>query len=178
MKKKLIVVDFDKTLVPFDSFREYVFLWIRNFPLQISYLILLRKLRLISSKLFKKKFLIIIKKHVLYNDVNEAFSKKILKQKDENLWNKIQSMLTNNDVVLILSASPDDYILCVGKLLNVNAKGSYFDTNNNFVHIYAKSKIEYIEYYYPKTKYNYYYSVSDSRTDLELLQMFESYDLI
>ena len=58
--KLLYVYDFDKTLVPYDSFRRYLWHLMRYQPFYICYLLLLRKCRIISSKDLKEKITILV----------------------------------------------------------------------------------------------------------------------
>jgi len=55
--KKINVIDLDKTMIPYDSFRKYIFIFLQDkqFSLKIIYLVLLRKIRLLNMAEFKKK---------------------------------------------------------------------------------------------------------------------------
>jgi len=65
--KKINVIDLDKTLIPFDSFRRYIFKYIRfNNVFFVMVILLLRKLRFIKMDSFKKEMIALYRKRKNY----------------------------------------------------------------------------------------------------------------
>ena len=178
MKSKLIVVDFDKTLIPFDSFRQYVLIWLRKYPLQIMFLIFKRKIKILSSGEFKKRVVQLIYKHKLFEVTNHSFATVLCKKLDIQILEKIEFQKTPATKILILSASPDEYIGIIGDNLGFAAKGSHFISDNEYFHLHSDAKIKYINTNYPIDMYEYQFAISDSISDLKLLKLFSNYELL
>lgn len=176
-KIPLIVADFDKTLIPYDSFRKYCFHWIRYKPVTISFIILMRKLRIISNASFKKNITRICSSRKNSIRIDEAFSKKVYIDIDNILLKKLQKRLPKNGELVIISASPNQYMQHFEHLLGIKTFGSYFK-DRVFIHLYGEAKKKFVLTQYPKSDFHYLYSVSDSKSDLHLLKEFEEYDII
>jgi phosphoserine phosphatase len=146
-------------------------------PLTISKSLLLRKLRIIDSEKFKYKIILEIYRHPKFERINQKFIKSLIPYINTKIIKKYADNDSNNKLILILSASPDMYISDVANAMDYTGKGSYA-VNNQFIHLFGPGKINFLNKYYPKEKYRYVYSISDSKSDLELLKLFESYDII
>lgn len=173
----LYVFDFDKTLVPFDSFRRYLIYWMKYVPFTILKNLLLRKLRVLSSKKLKQEVLQSISRNPKFHEINRKFIDQLVPYLNQNMIDHICSKDKGPKIVLILSASPDVYVSDTARAIGLTGRGSYF-INNQFVHLHGTGKVEFIKQYYPINSYRYVYSVSDSKSDLELLKLFETYELI
>jgi len=173
----LYVYDFDKTLIPFDSFRVYVFYWLRHIPFEMSKLLILRKLRIYTAEKFKLKVIQSVIIHPDFEELNQKFVIKILTNVNQSTLKKAPVLEAMPNHVLILSASPDIYIGKVASALGIYGKGSFID-NDSFFHLYSSGKVKFLVENYPKSTYRYVYSVSDSKSDMVLLELFESYELI
>lgn len=179
MKKNLIVIDFDETLIPFDSFRKFVFLWLKYYPLTLLLLIACRKLRLLSAADLKNRVVKKAKTNKKFNEINNHFVQYLYLNIDKKLLTKIESEKNNEEtIMLLLSASPHEYINQVGAALGFTAQGSYADSNNEYQHFHGIQKTEFIKKNYPQDKYIYQYAISDSKSDLEMISMFLKHDLI
>lgn len=178
MKENLIVVDFDKTLIPFDSFRKFILLWFKKYPLSISLLLLLRKIKILNAEKFKRLLIQRAIKDQKFGIKNEAFSNSLLQKINKEVLLKIKSEQKQDTTILLLSASPDLYIEQVGNKLGFKAKGSYFDSNKNFIHLFGSLKIDYLKKHYPREKFNYLYAISDSDSDIKMMNMFITSDLL
>lgn len=171
---KINVIDFDKTLIPFDSFRIYVKLGIKKLNIRTIFFSLLRMFRIINNETFKKKIMglnIINKKEI------ESFKSFLLMSIDNIVLEKIKEHTTNTTINILCSASPDFYVSAIAKELNMIGYGSFFNAKKEFFHMYGKKKVEYILKNYPKRQYHYNYSISDSNTDILLLSLFEESEL-
>jgi phosphoserine phosphatase len=176
--KNLIVVDLDKTLIPFDSFRKYTLLWLKQIPIKISTIILLRKLKLINQTQFKKRILSLASKHHKFADLNLEIYRSITDNIDEKLIENIKKKDSKPSVYLLLSASPDVYVSRIGKYLGWEAKGSYFVAAGQFINLHGVQKIKYLQQDYPSENFNYHYAISDSDSDTQLLKLFNEYDRV
>lgn len=175
--KDLIVLDFDKTLIPYDSFRSYIFLWLKKYPFYIGMLLVFKKIRLLSSMELKKSLLKKISKNSDYHEINTLFSLKLVSDIRHEILQEIKDKQTPGAYVLLLSASPDSYIKLVGEHLGFSAAGSHF-VNEDFQHLHGAGKIYFLKKHYPVTEFNYLYSISDSVSDIKLLEMFQNSRLI
>ena len=174
-KKNIIVIDLDGTLIPFDSFRMLVLMNI--FDLRIILLIFIRILRLISNASFKYKFIKILEKKDWEYKNSGIFIDKIIMQIDNAVMQKIKSNSISDDDIILCSASPDIYVSKIASRLGWRGYGS-FDKEKNTKHLYGKNKKDFIIKNFPPEKYNYKYSISDSKSDKDLLNMFNSWELI
>lgn len=77
------------------------------------------------------------------------------------------------DVVVLLSASPDDYVGLLGNRLGCTARGSHFDTDGRFVHLHGANKIQWLRENYPANRFDYNIGVSDCPSDLHMLKLFK-----
>ena len=78
---------------------------------------------------------------------------------------------------LIITASPMVYM----KYVVGNSKYQLLcsDTiNDKYVEMYGHTKAEYLQKYYPTTKYQYVYAISDSETDMCWMKKFDHYEII
>ena len=137
--KDLIVIDLDKTLIPFDSFRRYLFLWSQYYPVLIFKLLFLRKFRLLSLSDFKNQFIANISKHKFYDKINEEFAISLVKAINKDIIKIVSEKSKKDCIVLLLSASSDDYVSIVAKLIEFEGQGSYF-FKNNFFHLHGKGR--------------------------------------
>ena len=177
--KELNVIDLDKTLLPYDSFRKYIFLFLKNkhFILKISFLIIVRKMRLLSLVTFKRKIIEISRKDERYDEKMIYFSDDLCSEINDSVTEIIRNQTNNNTVNVLCTASPEDYV----KKIAIKMDWLYLCTtlnDGNFVHMYGEQKVISIKSKFPKNKYNYNYAISDSYTDLGLLKMFNDFKLL
>ncbi len=99
--KQINVIDFDKTLIPFDSFRIYVIKGIKKLNLKVIFYTILRICRFISNEKFKKRILCI---NVLDSKELELFISFLIKNIDQGVLAKIKKHTINNTVNILCSA--------------------------------------------------------------------------
>lgn len=174
---KINVIDFDKTLIPLDSFRLYVLTGIKRFRFTFILFTLLRLLRIINTNLYKKLISIAAIKGMDNKDLSD-FCENLITKIDKTILNDINSKTDINTINIICSASPDFYISLVADKLGWHGYGSYFNDNGCFVNLYGANKKDLILKVYPKSEYAYNYAISDSETDMPLLKEFNDYILI
>lgn len=172
MKSRINVVDLDKTLIPFDSFRVLVMREMSRLNFQVIFIVLMRTTRILNQYQFKSRLIKSIEKKrgISYFD---NFAKELFQEIDQDVLKLVMNATDPNTSNILISASPDFYVAALIKLLEWEGTGSYFDQFDNFHHLYGKGKIEYVLKKYPPQIYDYHLSVSDSSTDDELLNLFK-----
>lgn len=174
--KSINVIDLDKTLIPFDSFRYLVMSEMKSLNLKIIFLVIIRKIKFIKAKTFKKYVIKALKLNI-NSKLNSAMVNLIMSSIDKKILEKIQYESDNNTINILCSASADSYVSEVAKHLGWKGYGSH--TNEKvFYHMYGINKLKFIESIFPKSEYQYNFAISDSSSDLELLKKFKKYDLI
>jgi len=178
--KKINVIDLDKTLLPYDSFRKYTLILLRNknFVLRILPLMILRKLRLLNSSAFKRGVIKRGRKVDNYNNKMKEFSDQLFADIDSSIIEMVRNHTDSDTINILCTASPEDYVKHLADLLGWEHIASQLDSDKNyFVHMHEQRKIEAIRDLFPKDKFRYNFAISDSQSDKELLMGFESYTM-
>lgn len=172
IKKNINVIDLDKTLIPYDSFRVLIKKDLYKFDLFVVLFTFLRVFRLISMKNYKKHLIKHLqKKHkTIYF---KKFAKKLNKDIDKDVLSLVYKETDDKTINILLSASPDIFVKYLIEKLNWKGKGSYFDEKEKFAHLYGKEKINWLQKNYSNKIYNYNFAISDSASDEELLSFFD-----
>lgn len=168
--KQLYAYDFDKTLIPYDSFRRYLWHLIRYRPFTICFLLLLRKLRIISSLEIKKSVTEIVAASCVLQHDAKLFAQSI--KKDICWQNKHDEATT-----LIITASPMIYMKYIVEDMSCEILCSDY-IGGSYVEMYGDIKEKYLHAYYPTSMYQYAYAISDSESDLCWMQKFNEYKMI
>lgn len=167
--KKLYAYDFDETLIPYDSFRRYLWHLMRIKPIYVGSLLLLRKMRCMSSRELKKSITnMVLSSPMLQTDAKQ-FAKNMLADIE-------RPTKFPNSKILIITASPMVYMQYLVQELQCTIVGSDY-TKDNYVEMYGVAKANYLNEYFPKTEYIYKYATSDSKSDLCWMKNFEKYEL-
>ncbi|MDD5570383.1 MAG: HAD family hydrolase [Bacteroidales bacterium] len=173
-KKKLIVVDLDNTLVPFDTFHSLI---IKNiFNVIIIYYCLLRLLKRIDNNKFKKIIYDVICKNKSFNTLINDFVSEIVKKIDKSVLEKVNEKADEETLIVLCSASPDFYVEKIAIQLGWIGFGSHYESEV-FYNLRGNMKLDFILKKFPPDYYHYYYSISDGITDLELLKKFKYWHL-
>lgn len=172
MKKKINVIDLDKTLIPYDSFRLLIKEKIFDLNFFVIQLTIIRVLRFISSNKYKKR---IIKHFSLkYNDTYFiSFADKRLNDIDDKVLELIKNETKKNTINILLSASPNIFVKHIILKLGWVGKGSYFDQEDKFIHLYGENKINWLLTHYKPDDFIYNFAISDSSSDENLLLLFK-----
>ena len=176
--KKINVIDLDKTLLPYDSFRKYILIFLRNkqSTLHILPLMILRKLRLLNSSAFKKRVIERGRKVDNYNDKMKEYSNQLFADIDNSIVETVRSHTDSDTINILCSASPEDYVNHLADLLGWECLASQLDSEKNyFIHMHGQRKVEAIRELFPEDRFRYNFAMSDSQSDEELLMAFESY---
>lgn len=173
--KSINVIDLDKTLIPFDSFRYLIMSEIKILNFKIILLVAIRKLRLIRAGTFKNLVIKVLKLDINSN-INQKMVELVLGAIDKNILDKVNQE-SNDTINILCSASANSYVKEVAKRLGWRGYGSYYD-GKEFYHMYGANKLKFIQSQFPKNKYQYHFAISDSRSDLKLLKEFKKHELI
>ena len=136
-----------------------------------------RVLRLINNAQFKKYVATIARKIHGYDFILKEFAGQLCYNINGSILNDIENYSDDNTVNVICTASLDDYIQIVAESLGFDfiATEVY---GNNINHIYGLNKISELRNKYPPEEYFYNYAVSDNKNDIELLKLFNHYQLL
>lgn len=169
--KILYAYDFDGTMIPYDSFRLYLWHLLKFRPMSISLLLALRKLRLISAAGLKEKVTRIVGRSDTLQRATKRFAKRLV-------YDVVMPKYAPNDgVVLIISASPKIYMHYVAEALGCELISSdYID--ERYVEMFGEQKAETLKERYPKMEYEWAYACSDSVSDICWMQEFKKHNLI
>jgi len=171
MKKSINIIDLDKTLISYDSFRFLIKKELMRFDLYITGLTILRIIRLITMFTYKERITIHLRKKYRATYFKN-FADKLFLDINKEVLNLIAEETEENTINILVSASPNLFVKYVIKKLNWEGKGSYFDREGSFIHLYNKNKISWLKENYKLEDYNYNFAISDSSTDDELLSLF------
>lgn len=172
MKKKINVIDLDKTLIPYDSFRLLAIEEIKKGNMKVIIITLLRVIRLISLKKYKEIAIQTLdKKYDKY--FFKEFALKLYKDIDSIVLKKILDETDDNTINVLLSASPDLYVKYLINKLNWIGSGSYINDSGIFIHLHGNQKRNWIKKKYYFRDYNYNLAISDSPSDDNLLDLFK-----
>lgn len=169
--KKINVIDLDNTLIPYDSFRMYVIEQIKSGDIILIFLTLLRKVKFISSADYKKKVILYKQLKINIVDINNIVSK-ILNSLNQDILEMINKNTDDRTINILCSASPDVYVKKVAENFSWIGYGSFLQ-GKEFYHMWGENKLKFIERKYPSSKYTYNFAISDSKTDIELLERFK-----
>jgi len=170
-KQKINVIDLDNTLVNYDTFRILVLREIKKGDWIIIYSTIMRLLKLYSASKFKRRIQkYLVQKYPIsfFND----YANEIFHQIDKNVMEIVNKHTDNETTNILLSASPNEYVLPLCKLLNWKGSGSYFDAKKNYNHMYSVQKINWLKFFYPKSNNIYHFAISDSHSDNEMMKLF------
>ncbi len=172
MIKKINVIDLDKTLIPYDSFRGLVLMELRKMNIFLIWYTFLRLIRLNSMYMYKRKVCMFFEKNYS-SSFFMNYALKLTKDIDEEVLEMVKNETNSNTTNILLSASPNIFVKYILESLKWEGSGSYFEDTGNFIHLYNKSKISWLKKNYEIDKYEYNFAISDSSSDYELLSLFE-----
>lgn len=172
MKRKINVIDLDKTLIPYDSFRILVKKEVLNFNWDIIGYTLFRVLRLMSLEKYKEKIIPVIDEKYDDSFFND-FAINLYKDLDSRVLKEIQDETDENTINILLSASPNFYVKYLVEDLKWLGAGSYFNNAGKFIHLHGKGKISWVKSNFNENEYHYNLAISDSSSDDNLLNLFQ-----
>ncbi len=98
--KKINVIDLNNTILPHDSFKKYILIFLRNkqTAFHILPLVILRKLRLLDSSAFKKRVIEMSRKADHYNDKMKNYSVQLFVDIDKSMIETVRSYTDSETV--------------------------------------------------------------------------------
>ena len=169
--RSIYAYDFDKTIVPYDSFRQYLLLLLREKPICIGCLLVLRRCRLISSVEMKEYITKIVDHSESLINKTKCFAQRVTR---DITWTQVAPA---DAIKLIISASPKVYMRYIADILQCELICS--DTiNETYIEMYGDVKASYLHQLYPPTEYVYTYAASDSNADLCWMKDFNQYEKV
>ena len=172
MKKKINVIDLDKTLIPYDSFRLLIKNELYNLDFYVLRLSLFRVLRIILPDKFKHK--IVNHLSIKYDDVFfKNYVDRIFIDIDQEVMTLIEKEIDDNTINVLLSASPHLFVTYFIQKLEWVGSGSYIDNEGKFIHLYGQEKVNWLLDTYKKDSFIYNFAISDSPSDNQLLSLFK-----
>lgn len=172
MNFKINVVDLDKTLIPYDSFRKFVLVHIKKMHFSIVLITFGRITRLISQESFKMKIIKWAEKNCTDEFLNE-FAIGLFNDLDNRVLEKVIGETDHETTNVLVSASPDIYVQILIDKLDWKGSGSFINKHGDICHLYGDRKILWVQENFPKDQYVYNMSISDSSSDDELLKLFK-----
>jgi len=167
---KINVIDLDKTLIPYDSFRVLIIREIKKIDVFLIGITVSRLLKFIASEQYKKRVSQYLQKK--YSDeFFKKFANELFNDIDKKVLQLIQSHTQKDTLNILLSASPNFFVKHLIKKLEWSGSGSY-NSDGTFVHLYSSNKIQYLFHNYNSKDYDYNFAISDSSSDDELLSLF------
>jgi len=167
---KINVIDLDKTLIPYDSFRVLIIREIKKIDVFLIGITVSRLLKFTPSEQYKKRAsLYLQKKHS--DEFFKNFANELFNDIDKKVLQLIHSHTQKNTINILLSASPNLFVKHLVKKLKWSGSGSY-NSDGTFVHLYGSNKTQWLFQNYNTEDYDYNFAISDSSSDDELLSLF------
>ena len=160
--KKINVIDLDKTLLPYDSFRKYILIFLGNkqSALSILPLMILRKLRLLNSSNFKKRVIERGRTVDKYNDKMKEFADQLFADVNSSIIETVKNHTDSDTTNILCTASPEDYVKDLAGLLGWKHIASQLDSEKNyFIHMHGQRKVEVIRELFPEDRYRYNFAI-------------------
>ena len=172
---RLYVLDFDDTLIPYDSWGLYLRELLKVCPVRMGFLLLLRELGLLSRTELKRRVTV----SVVNRKRLEAFSLRFVQKVAKDIQLPPCLFEEDNKAILILSASPMCYMRYLGDFMacHCDVVGSDF-VDGEYIEMHGEKKHLFLKLNYPRDKYQYVFAMSDSDSDLVWMKEFEHYELI
>jgi phosphoserine phosphatase len=167
--KTLNVVDLDHTLIKIDSFRILVQ---RNMGLRMIGLMAGRVTGLLNRSRFSGKAAQLVEPKLHETAYRESFLDELEGQIDSRITAMLSEADGSETTTLILSASPQLYVLPFAKRLGFDGAGSTWEPDGYF-HCRGIRKKEYLLRHYPTDQFEYGLAIGDSPSDRPMLDLFE-----
>ena len=168
----LYAYDFDKTLVPYDSFRRYLMHLLRLRPVRAGGLLLLRKLRLISAASLKARITRMVNRSEALQRDAKHFANRVIYDV------QLPVAAPKDAKVLLISASPSIYMHHIASSLACSLLCSDFVEGNKYIELYGETKAEALHRHYPSSEYDYAFAASDSESDMCWMKEFKEYKIV
>lgn len=167
--QRLNVIDLDHTLLSIDSFRSFI---VRHGGIGAIGPVVRRLLKLTDKTGFAREMRNVLQGKLRDAAVVERFTYHLRTKIDQAVMDRVRAETALDDMTVILSASPGEYVSRFAALLRFSAGIGSHDRDNAFFHCQGTNKIAHVRQAFPQDTYEYHFSISDSLDDLELLRLF------
>ena len=107
------------------------------------------------------------------------FADKLFLDVQSNILSNIKKNSNTLSTNVLVTASYSSYACNLATRLGWECIASYYDQKSKkYVNVFGKEKIKLVKLYYPPEDYRYNYAISDSKSDKELLAMFQYSELL
>jgi phosphatidylglycerophosphatase C len=170
--RKLCVFDLDGTLIPHDSFSRLVR---ENMTSRPSLLVaaLARRAGILSRAGFAE-FAHQKLADKLDPAVNEVLVADILSAVMPERRARIEEWRGKGALLVLLSASPHEYVSAVGSALGFEASFGSRMQDGRYLHLHGSAKRKFIDARFPPDEWLRCYAIADSDSDSDLLSCFET----
>lgn len=166
----LYAYDFDKTMIPYDSFRRYLWHLLKLRPMRVTVLLVLRKMRLLSSTGLKKRVTRMVSRSEILTQDAKRFANWIVYDV------QMPQFTPHEGTLLIISASPKIYMQYIAEALGCELLCSDF-MGEDYVEMYGERKADALYKQYPQSEYDWAYACSDSESDMCWMKEFNRYEI-
>jgi phosphoserine phosphatase len=176
--KKINVIDFDHTLLPYNSFTRFVICFARHwrylFP--IISLSFLRFTGVLSRGGYEKRILMLVRKTADYHQRVKEFSDLLARDINMRVLGFVRKNTDEGTINILCTASPEDYISLLCERLGdwICLCSTLDEKTGMFHHMYSREKVRSLAQRYPSDLFSYHLAISDSKIDLDLLRLFET----
>jgi phosphoserine phosphatase len=171
----LVVTDLDGTLIPDDSLRLLLARQLRHGPKRVQLILwtVARVARLASPARLLAAIVRSLRAQPDYEDAVRSFASELREQLDQDLLADIRASAEPGATVVLCSASPEDYVVPLARLLGWEAVCSTVAPEGRVFRCYGRAKKEAILARFPASRYRYLMSFADSPSDAPLREIFE-----
>jgi HAD superfamily phosphoserine phosphatase-like hydrolase len=169
--KSLCVFDLDGTLIPYDSFGRIVRPILAQRP-SLMLQAVLRRLGFISRARFAEKSHRAFHHSASNAEDLDAIARNIAADVPLERRRLIDSWRQRDGHLVLLSASPNDYVQLVGDHLGFDAAfGSHWEATS-YQHLHGDAKRRLIDERFPATEWERTFAIADQESDEPLLREF------
>lgn len=168
--QRLNVIDLDHTLLSIDSFRFFI---LKHGGARLFMPLARRLLKRTDAAAFAQEMCAALQDKLEDAALVEGFARNLRTKINHAVWEHIQAETFKDDVTVLVSASPEEYVSKFAELLGFAVGFGTRGRGETFFHCRASNKIACVQNTYSPDAYEYHFSISDSRDDLDLLRLFK-----
>lgn len=178
--KKINAIDLDRTLLPYDSLTALALRMLRvpGAAPRVLWYGALRKLRLLGRRAFLARLVTLLRALPEREALLAELVARFRADADRGLLDLLAGRTDADTVNVLCTASPSDYAEPLARALGWDCVCSLVEGGAVTLHAYGSGKAAEVRRRYPPDSYAYNFAVSDSPSDLELLEMFAEHKIV